>query len=295
MKTNKLFGFIVATVIAILAIGTVMAGDLNVNLNQVKANDVVLGSGVTLAGTAGDSLPVQVQFKSNADLQNLRVRVWVEGYSSDVSASTARFDAVNGSTYTKDLSLALPSVSEMNDVNEGLTLYVSISDTNDEVQSSYSMGLQRDTYSLNVLSVDMPSRASAGEIIGLDVVLKNTGARTADDNFVTASIPDLGISKKAYFGDLQPQDNLDENSNAIDSLERRIYLVIPSDAPTGDYTVNVQASDYDTTTSVKRVISITGLAATSATNSTATAVTTPASSGNSEQGFPPHCPCSCSR
>lgn len=277
MKTKQLFGFMLATVIAILALSTVMAGTLNVNPNySVKANDVVLSTSTTLAGTAGDSLPVTVQFTANDNLQDVRVKVWVEGYSSDVSASTARFDVLNGSTYVKDLSLALPSVNQMDDVNEALTLYVSISDKNDEVQNSYQIRLERDSYALNVLSVDLPMKASAGEIIGLDVVLKNTGSREAQDTFVTASIPELGVAKKAYFGDLISQDSTDD-TNKQDALERRIYLVIPADAKTGDYTVDIKATNYDTTASVKKVISITGLAAGNSTSQTVT----PASSDKS--------------
>jgi hypothetical protein len=280
MKTNKLFGFIVATVIALLAISTVAAGTLNVNVNSVEANDVVLGSGVTLAGAASETLPVQVQFKANADLQDLRVKVWVEGYKSDVSSSTARFDVLNGSTYVKKVSLALPSVTEMDDVNEGLTLYVSVADKNDEVQNSYQVELQRDSYSLNVLSVDLASKASAGEIIAIDVVLKNTGSREAEDTFVTAAIPELGIAKKAYFGDLTSQDDADADKE--DARERRVYLVIPADAKTGDYSVEVKATNYDTTASVRKVISITGL--TNATsNSTVTGI---APAANDKEGIP---------
>ena len=270
MKTKQIFGFMLATVIAILALSTVMAGTLSTSINSVKANDVVLANGLTLAGSAGDSLPVTVQFTANANLQDLRVKVWADGYSSDVSASTARFDVINGSTYVKDLSLALPSVNQMDDVNETMTLYVSIADKDNEVQNTYQIRLERDSYSLNVLSVDAPMKASAGEIIGLDVVLKNTGSREAQDTFVTASIPELGIAKKAYFGDLQSMDNLNENTNAVDAKDGRIYLVIPADAKTGDYTVNVKATNYDTTTSVNKVISITGLAASNSTSTTVT-------------------------
>ena len=276
MKTKQIFGFMLATVIAILALSTVMAGTLSTSINSVKANDVVLANGLTLAGSAGDSLPVTVQFTANANLQDLRVKVWADGYSSDVSASTARFDVINGSTYVKDLSLALPSVNQMDDVNETMTLYVSIADKDNEVQNTYQIRLERDSYSLNVLSVDAPMKASAGEIIGLDVVLKNTGSREAQDTFVTASIPELDVAKKAYFGDLTSQDNATEDSQ--DARERRVYLVIPADAKTGDYTVEIKATNYDTTATVKKVISITGLAA---ANSTSTAVTPAASSDKS--------------
>jgi hypothetical protein len=155
----------------------------------------------------------------------------------------------------------------MDNLTEGLVLYVRLADKDDSVEAEYDVEMERESYSLEFLSVDAPSRASAGEIIALDIVLKNIGSRDADDTFVTAAIPELGVSKRAYFGDLVAQDNTDSNDNE-DARERRIYLVIPSDAKSGDYSVDVKASNYDADSTVRKVISITGLA-TAANNATA--------------------------
>lgn len=261
MNTKAILGFMVASLFALFAVSSVIAGNLNVNLNSVKVNDVLLGSGTTLAGAVGETIPVVVEFTANDNLQDLKLKVWIDGFKSDVSASTARFDVVNGSTYIKRLTLTLPSVEDLDNNPQGLTLYVRAADTNNENETSYKIEMQRDNYALNLLSVDAPIQATAGEVIALDVVLKNTGSRTADDAFVTAAIPDLSVAKKAYFGDLTATDNTASNDNE-DARERRIYLVIPADAKTGDYTVQVTASNYDATSTVKKVISITGLAAT---------------------------------
>jgi len=256
MKSNKfvwLFGFLVA----LFALSFVAAGNLSVSINEVEANDVVLSSGLTLAGTASDSLPVVVRFTSNADLEDLKVKAWVEGYKNDVSASTSRFDVLSGSTYIKKLSLTLPSVQDMEDVDETLTLYVRIADKNDEVEQDYKIRLQRESYSFNVLSVEMPLKAVAGEVIPLDIVLKNIGSRELEDAFVTASISELGVQKKVYFGDLQPEDCIDD-CDEEDARERRVYLIVPSDAKSGDYTVEVKATNYDTTSTVRKVLTVAG-------------------------------------
>lgn len=270
MNTKAILGFMLASFIALIAVSSVMAGTLNVNLNSVKVNDVVLGSGTTLAGAASESVPVVVTFTANEDLQDLKLKVWIDGYQSDISASTPRFDVVNGSTYIERLTLTLPSVEDMNNLNEGLTLHTDIANKNDDISATYNIEMQRDNYALNLLSVDSPSQAAAGQIIALDVVLKNTGSRTANDAFVAASIPELDISKKAYFGDLTATDDM-SNSNYVDATERRLYLAIPSDTKTGDYTVQITASNYDTTSTVKKVISITGLAASNSTDTVAPA------------------------
>jgi len=268
MKTNTIVSFIVATLVALLAVGSVCAGTLAVSAPTATVNDIDLVSGTTvLAAAPGETIPIVIKFAANADLEDLKLKVWVDGYKSDVSASTARFDVVNGSSYSKKLSLTLPSVQDMDDNPETLTFYVRIADKDNSVEEDYTIKLQREPYVLDVLSVEMPSKASAGEIIALDVVLKNWGARDAEDIFVTASIPELGISKKAYFGDLVTVDNTGSNDNE-DAKERKIYLVIPADVKSGDYTLEVKASDYDATATAKKLISITGL---NADNSTGTA------------------------
>ena len=279
MKTKQIFGFVVAAMIALFAVSSVMAGTLNTYFNDVKVNDVTMYSGWnTLSGMPGETIPVVVQIVANSDYQDLKLKVEIDGYKSDVSASTSRFDVIAGSTYIKRLSLTLPSVEDMNNLSEGLTLYVRLSDKNDAYEQQYDIKMQREAYSLEFLDVSAPMSASAGEIIGLDVVLKNTGSRSADDTFVNVAIPELGISKKAYFGDLAAQDNTASNDNE-DARERRIYVVIPSDAKSGDYTLNVQASNYDGSSAVRKVISITGLA--TASNATAVTPTT-----NAKEGIP---------
>jgi len=279
MKSNKLYGSLVGLIVALFAISMISAGALNVNINEVTMNDVVLTGSNTIGANAGENVPVVVQFTSDTDLQDLKVKVWVEGYKNDVSASTARFDTVNGSTYIKRLALTLPNVNDMDNSVEGLTLYVRIADKNDEVENSYQVKLQRESYSFNVLSVEAPLSAKAGDIIPLDIVLKNTGLRELDDAFVTATIAELGVQRNVYFGDLTPNDTCD-NCDKEDARERIVYLVIPSDAPTGNYNIVVKATNYDSTTTVKKVISVTGSTAGNQTT------VTPGSNTSSTSGIP---------
>lgn len=261
MKTNKILGFIGAFLVAIIAIGLVAAGNLAVSIDEVSVNDVaVRGSQtVTLSGAPEETVPVVVKFTANDNLDNLKLKVWIDGYKNEISASTSRFDVKNGSTYIKRLALTLPSVEDMDDVNERLTLHIRIANKNDEVKATYSISVERDSYVFDILSVEGPSSATAGDIIALDIVLKNIGAHELEDAFVVARIPELGVSKKAYFGDLTPED--DAEAEKDDARERRIYLAIPADAKSGDYALEVKAYNYDATKTVKKAIYITGLAA----------------------------------
>lgn len=263
MKTNTILGFMVTFLVALFAVSSVMASTLAVSIDQVNVNDVEMTNTTVLAGSAGETVPVVVKFTAGSDLTDLKLKVWIDGYKSEVSASTERFDAVNGSTYIKRLVLTLPNVNDMDTNPEGLTLYVRIADRTDEVETSYSLNMQRVSYSVDFLQADLPYKANAGEIIAVDVVLKNTGSRDSEDTFVTVSIPELGVSKNAYFGDIYSQDNVDDSDYADndneDARERRVYITLPADAKSGDYQVLVKASNYDISETVKKVITVVGL------------------------------------
>ena len=264
METKKLLGFIVAILAVLFAVSFVAAGNLAVSIDEVSVNDVsnLDASTLVLSAAPGETVPVVVKFTANSDLSDLKLKVWIDGYKSDISASTARFSVIADSTYIKRLAITMPNVQDMKDnLNEDLTLHVRIADKNDETEEQvYAISLEKESYNYNVLYVDAPNAASAGEIISVNVVLRNTGTDELDDSFVTASIPELGISKKVYFGDLQSQD--DESDNLDNARERNIYLVIPSDAKSGDYLLQVSASNYDASATVKKGITISGSAVT---------------------------------
>jgi len=268
MEAKKTLGFVVAILAVLLAVNFVAAGDLSVRIDEVSVNDVSGNSSVlSLAGYPGETVPVVVRFTALDNLDDLKLKVWIDGYKSDISASTERFDVVNGTTYVKRIALTLPDVEDLDNLDEELTLHVRIADSNDEVEESYSITMQRESYALEVLSVEAPSKASAGEIIGLDVVVQNIGTKKAKNVYVTAAIPELGVSRRVYFSDLYAED--DSGDNEDDARERRIYLAIPSDAKTGNYELQVKASTYDATTApVKKVISVTGLSVANVTETT---------------------------
>ena len=278
MNTKQILSFVVAAMIALFAVNFAVASLSDASqivVTNVEANDVILGSSpAQLSVSPGDVIPVVVRFTASENMSDLRVKL----EAGDADASTSKFDVVSGSTYIKRLSLTIPAVEDMDGNADRFTLHVRI--TNDDVieEVDYYVQLEREAHAFQFLQADAPLKASAGEIIAIDVVLENIGARDADNAFVTVSIPELSVSKKAYFGDLVSQDNYDSNDNE-DARERRIYIAIPSDAKSGDYAIDVKASNYDTSSNVRKVISITGLA--TATNSTAVTAT-----ANDSEGIP---------
>ena len=256
MQAKRILGLFVAMFVVLATISFVAAGSLNVSIDEVRVNDV--SGTITLSGSPGESMPIDVRFTAGSDLEDLKVSAWIDGYKSDISSSTSRFDVLAGRTYVKRFSLDLPSVQDLKDLSNDLTLHVRISNKNDDVEAQYSITVQRDSYAYNLLSVEAPNKASAGDIIPVDVVLKNTGARELEDSFVTVSIPELGIQRKAYFGDLTPQDE-NGGDGKQDARERRVYLVIPSDTLSGNYDIVVKASNYDSSSTAIESITISGL------------------------------------
>jgi len=262
MKTNKLFVSFVALLVAIFAISSVLAGTMNVSIDEVEVNDNSLATS-TLAQGTGEDIEVKVRFTvtDSDDIDDVKLKVWISGYKDDIDASTGRFDALSGRTYTKTLSLTLPNVKDIEDLDEDLTLHVELSDKNDDIESEYVLTVQRESYTYDLLSVEAPATAAAGDIVALDVVLKNIGTKELEDSFVTARIPELGVYKKVYFGDITPEDNFEGDDDAEDARERRVYLVIPADTITGTYDIEVKASNYDASSKVVKNIAITGLTA----------------------------------
>jgi len=260
MKNKAILVSIVAVFAIILTLNAVIASTVDATINDVEVNDISLMGSTTAAGFVSNNVPVQVEFTSNADLVDARVKVYIEGYKDDISATTSRFNTFNGSTYVERFSLELPSSMDLDSNPEGLTLFVRISAKGqDALEQEYKIKMQRDTYALEFLSIDADQQVAAGSVLALDIVIKNNGFDRLDDTYVKASIPELGISQRVYFGDIQ--SNSDETyDNIRDSLNKRIYLAIPADAVSGVYNIQVEAYNYDAIVTASKKVMISGVA-----------------------------------
>ncbi|RMD46014.1 hypothetical protein D6829_00635 [Candidatus Pacearchaeota archaeon] len=252
--------FLVFAVLAIFlsVLGVASAGEIARSGSiYTEFNGVGLGPMVTMAGVVGDTVPVRVTFDSAANLSDVRVKVRMEGHREEVSASSERFDVIDGVTYTKLISLELPSDEKT--ASKEYTLYVEISSAHDRSEEQYTLKIQRESYSLDILSVDYPTQVSAGSIVPISVVIKNTGYNRLDDAYVVASIAALGISSRVYVGDLVAIETPDLD-NEEDSAYGRVYLQIPETASNGVYDLEIVAYNADAKTKVVKKISIKSLA-----------------------------------
>jgi len=256
MKQKTILVSFIALFAIVLTLSTVSAF---AGIDDVIVNDIsVVGNRV--AGEVSDTIPVEIKFTATADVSDVRVKVYIEGYRDDISDTTARFRLVEGSSYIKRLSLDLPSNFDLDEDPEDLVLYVRISAKGeDALEEPYPIVMQRDLYGLSLLSIEAPDTVTAGSVIAIDVVLHNTGSDRLDDTYVKVSIPGI-VSRNVYFGDIASDIDVDYDQ-IRDSVNKRIYLSIPSDAVSGIYNLEVEAYNYDSDVIAKKQIVLNGVEA----------------------------------
>ena len=240
--------------LAILLVGFVSSANVASRITTTF-NDVVLDvNAPTMAGITGETVPVRVYFNAAINAEDVKVKIWMDGFRDDVEASTGRFSVIDGSTYSKLLSLTIPS--DLKQLSKTFTLKVSISNGEDSSEGNYSIRVQRDDYVSDVLSVDFNSKVSAGETFPVTVVTKNVGMQEFSDGYVIVSIPSLGISTRAYLGDLVAIENCSDDCNKEDTTQKTVYLKVPESATAGLYEVVVRVYNKDSVNTVSKTISV---------------------------------------
>ena len=260
-KKNLMVSFL-TTVIALFLVATVSAytvtGDLT-TADSVKVDGVVVLANSEVGVIAGDTIAVQVFFTSQQDATDVRVKVEIEGDKLDVDERTQTFDVEAGKTYTKTLKIRVPFELK-EELSEDFVLNVKV--WNGDYKSEWEgivLRAQRPTYNPMVKSISTPSNIEAGDSVPVDIVVKNVGYNDLDDLYVTASIPELGVEKVSYFGDLVPLEDADCENDLIcdawgvadeddaDTAYGRIFLRLPYEVASGIYTLEVEVTTDDVT------------------------------------------------
>lgn len=251
MKKNMLL----VPFVAVLALMVIAFASANLATGvSTEFNGVELGSSTVMVGNVNDVVPVRVTFQADGDATDVKVKVYMEGSREEVSASTDRFDIEDGVVYTKLLSLELPSDSK--DLSEEYTLYVEVVSKNDRTEEEYTVSMQRESYTFEILSVDYSSKVSAGDVFPIAVVIKNSGYNRMDDTYVVVSIPALGISARGYVGDLVSTSVGYDDDEKDDSQEEVVYLKVPSSAVSGVYEMRIEVYNDDSDAFTTKLISV---------------------------------------
>jgi len=275
MKTTILVSLIALIAVISLAVVSASTDDLTLSLHQIKVNDISVydgsNTGAIVAGEAGEVVPVSIYFTADENASDVQISAWIQGHRSDAAEEDFR-DLISGNDYIGRLSLKLPSDI---DPEEEFTLYVRIESDAGNFEQSFTVGMQREPYNADILFVETDNTIKAGSSTPVDIVVKNLGRHDLEDLVVAVSIPELGISKRAYFGDLTPTDGcelriddivvLESNSNCDnqDATERKLYLEIPANVKAGVYEMDIQAYNSHVNSLVKKNVVIAGTEQTS--------------------------------
>ncbi len=252
---NKILFSLMTLVLAVSLVATVQASTLDVGFTDVVVRGVsVINGNQPLVGFAGEVVPITVIFNSNVSESDARIKAWIGGYRSDLYTSTRRIALVQDRTYSELISLRLPS-----DIKpyEDYTLYVRVETKTGYKEQSFNLTIQRESYNIEVLDVDVSRTVQAGGILTAQIVLKNIGYEELEDVFVSVKMPELGLERKGYFYDLTPVDD-EDGCCKEDSRMRTVSLAIPSNALTGSYTLEVTAKNKDAESKVTKTIYVSG-------------------------------------
>ena len=246
--------FAVLFVAALALLLVVPAVSAFAKIQYVETDSVVLlPTGTVFSVEAGRTLDLRVIFNTSANEDDVRVTARVLG-EPGLYESTERFDVIAGRLYSKWLQLTLPNDLDELDKNFILEVQVESQSRIGDILTA-TFAVQRANDALEFLSVESDSKVSPGQNFAIDVVVKNRGRNDAEDTFVKASIPELGISKKIFLEDLGALDQSDEDLED-DSIEGTILLRIPSDAAAGLYTIKLEAFSDDAEASATRRVEV---------------------------------------
>ena len=189
MNIKNFVGLFVLAISLLFLVSSVSAQTF-ATINYVEADSVFLVKDSVFGVEAGQTLDLRVVFMALADEENVRVTARVLG-EPGLYEATERFDVLSDRTYSKMLRLDLPSDI---DRDENFILEVRVESQSligDELRATFEV--QRKNYALEFLSVESPSRISAGEVLPIEVIVEIRGRHVAEDTFVIASIQALRI------------------------------------------------------------------------------------------------------
>ncbi|MBU1027793.1 MAG: hypothetical protein KKF48_02000 [Nanoarchaeota archaeon] len=256
MNTKKLLVSFIAIMTVFCLVATVSAADFDITKVEVDGITIV-DSGELLEDTivpltAGDTVSVEVWFTAEFYDEDVTVQIELEGNKDDTSAETRSFDVRPDRQYHKTLSIKVPY--ELKDeLFDELTLHVEIDGADYNTENEYVLEVERPSYNTDIKSISIPQTIEAGETFPVDIVLKNIGYNDLDDLYVVVSIPELGLQRDAYFGDIVALE-CDEDDK--DTVIGQLYLEVPYGVAAGVYTLEVEVGNEDTVSSAAKQIVI---------------------------------------
>jgi len=230
----KQLGILAASLVMMLVL--CISAQAAITIQQVRLDANTLSASSTndiMAVDRGNELPVKVTIESDADAENVQIEAVIRGYDHNdaIEDTTDTFDMKAGVTYVKKLSLPVRSRLDQDQYK----LRVRVSDRDSAtVEQTYELEIEADRHSLTIRDIVLnpENEVKAGRALLASVRITNTGMKDQKDIKVTVSIPELGVSATSYLDEIEKEDDDDDSKTS-----EEMFLRIPSDAKTGDYTL----------------------------------------------------------
>ncbi len=233
---KKIFSLLTVFLIGVLMSSVALAA---ANISFVKVNGDLVDKSSTnfiLDVDRGDDLDVKVRLSSDLNLTDVQVEAVLRGIDSrdSVDDITDTFDMKAGVSYTKRLTL--PLIQKID--QDGYLLRIRISDRNNPtVEETYEIdvGTQRHDVEIRDVVLSPDTEVKAGRALLATVRVRNRGEKDEDGVKVVVSIPDLAVSAADFIDELEKEGDDDDQATS-----EEMFLRIPDNAETGEYTVRVE-------------------------------------------------------
>ncbi|MBW2976412.1 hypothetical protein KY347_03125 [Candidatus Woesearchaeota archaeon] len=233
---KKIFSLAMVFLIGVLMSSIAFAA---MSIEEVKINgDIVTESGTNfiLDVERGEDIDVKVKVKSDVDADNVEIEATLSGIDSDTKVEdvTDVFDAKANVTYIKKLTL--PLIAKMD--QDGYKLRIRVSDRDSPtVEKTYELEVDTKRHDIEIRDIVLSpdTEVKAGRALLATVRLRNRGEKDEDGVKVVVSIPELGVSAADFIDELEKEDDDDDQATT-----EEMFLRIPDNAETGDYTVKVE-------------------------------------------------------
>lgn len=244
----------IATVLAMLSTvsAAALVGNYNIQVDGMVARDANGVQSQKIAVEAGETLTVKVVFVATQFDKNVEMEVELGDSKETVFIGNVE----PGQRYTEKVDIRVPFDEDLRDkLSHDLDLEITIDGKDHKSELDIvTLRVQRESYSIAVMSIGTLQTVEAGQMLPVDVVLKNVGYENVRDAFVKVSIPALGAERTGYFGDivaLECDDKKDAvynygvdverkcNEDDSDTVSGRVYIQIPEEAKSGAYTIEV--------------------------------------------------------
>ncbi|MFH0867676.1 MAG: hypothetical protein V1831_00005, partial [Candidatus Woesearchaeota archaeon] len=241
---KKIFSLLTVFLIGVLMSATALA---DVSIDNVKVDGTVVTESSTnfiLDVDRGDDIEVKVTIKNLVDdvndaltLNDVQIEAVLRGIDSNTNIEdiTDVFDMKTNVTYVK--TLTLPLIQKMD--QDGYKLRIRVSDRDSAtVEQTYELdiGTQRHDVEIRDVVLSPDTEVQAGRALLATVRLRNRGEKDEDGVKVVVSIPQLGVSAADFIDTLEKEGDDDDQATT-----EEMFLRIPDNAKTGEYTVRVEA------------------------------------------------------